>query len=61
MFRKQDVESTTDKFRFRWNNYNNYQRKAKRGEDHMQKRLPDNFLSEDRDGLLNNVSIILSD
>ena len=58
---KQYVGSTTDKFRFRWNNYKNCQRKAERGEDHMQKYLHDHFLSEDHDGLLNNVYIILID
>ena len=58
---KQYVGSTTDKFRFRWNNYKNCQRKAERGEDHMQKYLHDHFLSEDHDGLLNNVYIIFID
>ena len=56
---KQYVGSTTDKFRYRWNNYKNCQRKAERGEDHMQKYLHDHFLSEDHDGLLNNVDITL--
>ena len=50
---KQYVGSTTDKFRYRWNNYKNCQSKAERGEDHMQKYLHDYFLSEDNDGLLN--------
>ena len=58
---KQYVGSTTDKFRFQWNNYKNCQRKAERGEDHMQKYLHDHFLSEDHDGLLNNVYIIFID
>ena len=47
------VGSTTDKFRYRWSNYKNCQRKAERGEDHMQKYLHDYFLSEDNGGLLN--------
>ena len=38
-----------------------YERKAERGEDHMQKYLHDHFLSEDHDGLLNNVEITLID
>ena len=58
---KQYVGSTTDRFRFRWNNYKNCQRKAERGEDHMQKYLHDHFLSEDHDGLVNNVVIIFID
>ena len=58
---KQYVRSTTDKFRYRWNNYQNCQRKAERGEDHMQKYLHDHFLSEDHDVLLNNVEITLID
>ena len=58
---KQYVGSTTDKFRYRWNNYKNCQRKVERGEDHMQKYLHDYFLSEDHDGLLNNVEITLID
>ena len=40
---KEYVGSTTDKFRYRWNNYKNCQRKAERGEDHMQKYLHDHF------------------
>ena len=32
----QYVGSTTDKFRLRWNNYQENNRKAKRGEEHMQ-------------------------
>ena len=58
---KQYVGSTADKFRYQWNNYKNYQRKAERGEHHMQKYLHDYFLSEDHDGLLNNVESTLID
>ena len=58
---KQYVGSTTDKFRYRWNNYKNCQRKAERGEDDTPKYLHDHFLSEDHDGLLNNVDITLID
>ena len=61
MCRKQYVGPTTDKFRYGWNNYKNCQRRAERGEDHMQKYLHDHFLSEDHDGLLNNVKITLID
>ena len=48
-------------FRYRWNNYKNCQRKAEKGEDHMQKCLHDHFLSEDHDCLLKNVKITLID
>ena len=48
-------------FRYRWNNYKNCQRKAEKGEDHMQKCLHDHFFSEDHDCLLNNVKITLID
>ena len=51
----------TDKFRYRWNKYKKCQRKVEKGEDHMQKYLHDHFLSEDHDGLLNNVKITLID
>ena len=40
---KQYVGSTTDKFRYRWNNSKNCQRKAKRGEYHMQIYLHGHF------------------
>ena len=60
VFGKQYGGSTTDTFRFRWNNYKNCQRKERR-KDHMQKYLRDHFLSEDHDGLLNNVEITLID
>ena len=54
---KQYVPSTTDKLKYRWNNYKNCQHKAERGDcqhkaergDHRQKYLDDHFLSEDHD------------
>ena len=58
---KQYVGSTTDKFRYRWKNYKNCQRKAERGKNHMQKYLHDHFLKENHDSLLNNVEITLID
>ena len=54
---KQYVGFTTDKFRYQWYNYKNCQHNAEKEEHHMQKQLPDQFLSEDHDGLLNNVEI----
>ena len=56
---KQCAGSTSDKFRYRWNNYKNCQRKAEREEDHMKKYFHDHFLSKDHDGLLNNFEITL--
>ena len=61
MYGKQHVGLTTDKFRYRWKNYKNCQRKAERGEDHMQKYFHDHFLSEYHDGILNNLEITLID
>ena len=52
---------TTDKFRYRWNNYKNCQHKEERGESDTPKYLHDHFLSEDHHGLLNNVDITLID
>ena len=46
---------------YRWKNYRNCRREAERREDHMQKYLHYHFLSEDHDGLLNNVEITLID
>ena len=58
---KQYVESTTDNFRYRWNNYKNCQCNAERWEDHMQRYLHEHFLRKDRHCLLNNVEITLID
>ena len=41
--------------------HKNCQGNAERREDHMQKYLHDHFLSEDHDGLLNDVEITLID
>ena len=56
---KQNVRSTTERFRFRWNNYKDNQRKAKRGEDHTQKYFHEHFLNHDHNGLINEIEIIL--
>ena len=58
---KQYVGSTTDRFRFRWNNYKSCQRKAERGEDCMQKYFHDHFLSEGHNGLIDDVEIVFID
>ena len=58
---KQYVGSATDRFRFRWNNYKDNQRKAKSGEDHTQKYFHEHVLSHDHDGLINDIEIIFVD
>ena len=58
---KQHVASITDMFRYRWNKQKNCQHKAEGGEDNTQKYLHDHLLSEDHEGLLNNVEITLTD
>ena len=57
----QYVGSTTDRFRLRWNNYKDNDRKAQRGEEHMQPELFDHFYSEEHDGFLQDCSITLID
>ena len=58
---KQYVESTTERFRFWWNNYKDNQRKAKRGEDHTQKYFREHFLNHDHKCLINDIEIIFID
>ena len=57
----QYVGSTTDKFRLRWNNYKENNRKAKRGEEHMQPLVFEHFYLNDQNGFLENCSITLID
>ena len=57
----QYVGSTTDKFRFRWNNYKENNRKAERGEEHMQPLVFEHFSSHDHSGFLEDCSITLID
>ena len=57
----QYVGSTTDKFRLRWNNYKENNRKAKRGEEHMQPLIFEHFSSNDHNGFLEDCSITLID
>ena len=57
----QYVGQTTDKFRYRWNNYKAEGRKAARGEDLMQKFLHAHFLSEGHSGIEEDGQIILID
>ena len=57
----QYVSSTTDKFRLRWNNYNENNRKAKRREEHMQPLVFAHFSSNDHNSFLEDFSITLID
>ena len=57
----QYVGQTTDKFRYRWNNYKACQRKASMGVDVPQRHLHEHFLGEGHTGLLNDVEIRLID
>ena len=45
-----NVGSTTHKFRLRWNNYKENNRKTKRGEEHMQSLVFEHFSSNDHHG-----------
>ena len=53
--------STTDKFGSGWNNYKKNNRKAKRGEEHMQPLAFGHFSSNDYNGFLEDCSITLID
>ena len=55
------VGSTTDKFRLGWNNYKENNRKAKRGEEHMQPLVLKHLSSNDYNGFLEDCSIFLID
>ena len=57
----QYVGSTTDKFRFRWNNYKENDRKALRGEEHMQPELFEHFAADNHGCFLTDCSITLID
>ena len=54
---KQYVGSTTDCFRYRWNNYNCNDRKYARGEACLQEHLFEHFNSEGHNGFLHDVSV----
>ena len=57
----QHAGSTTDKFRLRWNNYKENNRKAKRREEHMQSLVFEHFSINDHNGFLEDFSITLID
>ena len=52
----QYVDSTVERFRFRWNNYKNCQREAAEGDT-----TPQHVLSEGHHGLVNDCDITLID
>ena len=58
---KQYVGSTTDCFRYRWNNYKCNDRKYARGEACLQEHLFEHFNSEGHNGFLHEVSVTLID
>ena len=58
---KQYVGSTTDCFRYRWNNYKCNDRKYARGEACLQEHLFEHFNSEGHNGFLHDVSVTLID
>ena len=57
----QYVGFTTDKFRFCWNNYKENDRKALRGEEHMQPELFEHFAADNHGCFLTDCSITLID
>ena len=57
----QYVGSTTDPFRYRWNNYKDNNRKAERGVEHMQADLFEHFASHGHSGFLEDCTITLID
>ena len=57
----QYVDSTTDPFRYRWNNYKDNNRKAERGVEHMQADLLKHVASHGHSGFLEDCTITLID
>ena len=55
----QYVGSTSDKFRFHWNNYKENDRKALRGEEHMEPELFQHFVADSCSCFLTDCSITL--
>ena len=55
---KQYVGSTTERFRYRWNNYSKDQGKAGRGEDYK-KHFHEHFLSDNPNGLIDDKKLFL--
>ena len=57
----QYVGSTSDKFRLRWSNYKENDRKSLRGAEHMQPKLLEHFAADNHNCFLTNCSITLID
>ena len=57
----QYVGSTTDPFRYRWNNYKDNNRKAERGVEDMQSNLFEHFACNGHTGFLEDCAITLID
>ena len=57
----QYVRSTTNPFRYRWNNYKDNNRKAERGVEYMQIDLFEHFVSNGHNGFLEDCNITLID
>ena len=55
------LHSTTDRFRPRWNDYKDSDKKANRGEQHMQQELLEHFHLEKHNGFLQDYSITMID
>ena len=59
--KKQYTGKTVDRFRLRWNNYKESDRKFLRGEEIKQKSLHEHFLSDSHQSFEEDVSICLID
>ena len=55
------VGSTTDKFHFRWNDYKESDRKARRGEEHTQPELFEHFVPDNHNCLMTDCCITVID
>ena len=59
--KKQYTGKTVDRFRLRWNNYKESDRKFLRGEEIKQNSLHEHFLSDNHQGFEEDISICLID
>ena len=57
----QHVGSTTDSFRYHWNNYKDDSKKAERGVEHMQADLFEHFAFNGHNGVFEDCTITLID
>ena len=61
VFKKQYTGKTVDRFRLRWSNYKESNRKLLRGEEIKQKSLHEHFLSDSHQSFEKDISICLID